>query len=699
MVLLPCSKCCGGDVGECWSCLTSSIATWGRIIYEAGISEINVPPDLMSQTFNCGIWPGLRLRFESRQTASHIGPYLGPGNWCNCGGQAQRGGAAVFIEFEATNEENNSNNIDPSFQPIIVFDRGSDGIAGKVPQYEKLGTACNTLTLPDGWETWQVEGFGQHEFSLNVLEPFTDNVIGTVKVQLRLTDKLLVQDLSDYPSNYFPINQSQGDGCDKQNPERWYKTVGSCKDTADECEDFCQEPPSVRQWFQKKPCTQEYPCAVNGKRVKPSGELEIDLSGLQADSWGRPISDTEGFTGTLSQFNSWVSGLGFSAFSDFYPEQTPQTEYPMEGRWFFRGCVEFWEGGPPPFEQGPNNYCERTGGNDLAGLFYTKPPDGFVICGIADPDKRPEVGPVGSLCSAITSGCVDSSWSVDINPDFTVQQEFTNGGFCTIGYNRFPPAGSEEVAVKVSGMQVDITVPAAYLNGSVSACGSSQYTKPDGTIGTTPVYRSAPVVLSGKMTMSYDLELWEEEAGTCCLPTGDCVGNSTEPACYELCGEFTPNISVEECKDGIAGLLGPCFTNTDYFHCWDFNSGQPPPTWTPAGPIGEDCDYETGPTVATDPTTFATTQGGRTMPTTTTGPGTHLKNMLAAWGIHAKKGGGCKCRDWEVKMNRWGSDCTKHMDAIVDHLQAEAKKRNLPFVRRAGEMLVKRAIKRFEKES
>ena len=94
----------------------------------------------------------------------------------------------------------------------------------------------------------------------------------------------------------------------------------------------------------------------------------------------------------------------------------------------------------------------------------------------------------------------------------------------------------------------------------------------------------------------------------------------------------------------------------------------------------------------------AVTSGGRTI-TKTTGPGTHLKNMLAAWGIHAKKGGGCKCKDMEVKMNRWGSDCRQHMDAIVDHLQAEAKKRNLPFVRRAGEMLVKRAIKRFEKES
>jgi len=98
-------------------------------------------------------------------------------------------------------------------------------------------------------------------------------------------------------------------------------------------------------------------------------------------------------------------------------------------------------------------------------------------------------------------------------------------------------------------------------------------------------------------------------------------------------------------------------------------------------------------------TTAKTVEGGRTMPTTKTGPGTHLKNTLAAWGIHAKKGGGCKCKDMEVKMNRWGADCRKHMDAIVDHLQAEAKKRNMPFVRKAGKMLVERAIRRFEKES
>ena len=83
------------------------------------------------------------------------------------------------------------------------------------------------------------------------------------------------------------------------------------------------------------------------------------------------------------------------------------------------------------------------------------------------------------------------------------------------------------------------------------------------------------------------------------------------------------------------------------------------------------------------------------------GPGTQLAEMLKAWGIHAKKSGGCKCKDMEVKMNRLGSACTeqKNLQMIVDHLQAEAKKRNLPFVRKVGEMLVLRAVKKFENNS
>ncbi|MGI9460305.1 MAG: hypothetical protein ACR2NF_09925, partial [Pirellulales bacterium] len=674
MVLLPCSKCCGGDGGDCWSCLTSSGATWGRIIYEAGISEVNVPPELISQTFNCGIWPGLRFRFESRQTASWNSPYLGPGFWCNCGGSDAYGGASVRIEFKATNEENNGGSTDPAFQPIIAF--GSDNRnCGTVPQGEFSGTACNSLVLQDGWETWQVEGFGQHEFSLNVVEPFANAVVGTVKVQLKLTDKLMVQDLSDYPSNYFPINPS--DGCATSVPdERLDRTVGSCKDTEAECEDFCQEPPETRQWFQKKPCEQKYPCAVNGKRVKPGEELKIDFSELQADGWGDTSGqgDLDGFTGTVDQFNSWVSDLDFSAFSFTYPEPQPQPDsYPMVGGWSFRGCVEFWEGGPPPFDGAGKSYCERTGGNDLAGLFYTRPPDDLEICGTAEPGERPDVSGQGSFCSSIRSGCGDTGWFALIDYDFTVQQQFTDEGFCTVLLERYPPAGSEEITTVVNGMKVDITVPAAHLRGTVSACGSYQETQPDGTVVTVLRYPTAPVALSGKVTMTYQLEPWEEDTGTCCLPTGDCVENSTEPACYELCGRFIPNASEEECKNGIPGVSEPCFINDDYFYCWDFINGQPPPTWTPAGPIGTECDYENGPTVATGPTTFATTPRGRTMPTKTTGPGTELANMLKMIGINSKEKG-CQCKSHAKRMDREGPQwCRDNIDTILGWLQTEAK--------------------------
>ena len=127
----------------------------------------------------------------------------------------------------------------------------------------------------------------------------------------------------------------------------------------------------------------------------------------------------------------------------------------------------------------------------------------------------------------------------------------------------------------------------------------------------------------------------------------------------------------------------------------DHQCFETPPTesgWLPVG----DCHPDEAACEAACPPT-----GGRTMPQTKTGPGTHLKEMLEAWGIHAKKSGGCKCKDMEVKMNRLGSDCKEpaNLKMIVDHLQAEAKKRKLPFVRKAGELLVLRAVKRFEKES
>ena len=97
-----------------------------------------------------------------------------------------------------------------------------------------------------------------------------------------------------------------------------------------------------------------------------------------------------------------------------------------------------------------------------------------------------------------------------------------------------------------------------------------------------------------------------------------------------------------------------------------------------------------------------TPSGGRTMPTTkaTTGPGTELSNMLAAWGIHAKEKG-CGCKKMSRLMDGWGAACATepHLTTIVDHLQKEAKKRGLPFVRKVGEMLVKRAVRKSQQNS
>ena len=90
-----------------------------------------------------------------------------------------------------------------------------------------------------------------------------------------------------------------------------------------------------------------------------------------------------------------------------------------------------------------------------------------------------------------------------------------------------------------------------------------------------------------------------------------------------------------------------------------------------------------------------TTFGDRTM--TTLGPGTHLKNMLAAFGIKAKEKG-CKCGHWQKKMDKNGPQwCRDHKDEILDHLAKEAKKRGLPFVKLAASKLLELAIRRSER--
>jgi hypothetical protein len=77
------------------------------------------------------------------------------------------------------------------------------------------------------------------------------------------------------------------------------------------------------------------------------------------------------------------------------------------------------------------------------------------------------------------------------------------------------------------------------------------------------------------------------------------------------------------------------------------------------------------------------------------GPGTELSKTLAMFGIHSTSG--CKCKDRARQMDRNGVEwCKQHIDEIVDWMQEESRKRRLPFIRKAAEMIVKRAIRRAE---
>ena len=78
------------------------------------------------------------------------------------------------------------------------------------------------------------------------------------------------------------------------------------------------------------------------------------------------------------------------------------------------------------------------------------------------------------------------------------------------------------------------------------------------------------------------------------------------------------------------------------------------------------------------------------------GPGTHLKGLLALIGITASPN--CSCNARAKQMDEWGPDeCEKRMPEIVTWLGEEAKRRGLPFVRLAGEQIVKMAIRRARK--
>lgn len=78
------------------------------------------------------------------------------------------------------------------------------------------------------------------------------------------------------------------------------------------------------------------------------------------------------------------------------------------------------------------------------------------------------------------------------------------------------------------------------------------------------------------------------------------------------------------------------------------------------------------------------------------GPGTELSKLLKWFGISAKPNCPCKRRANAMDMRgcKW---CEENFDTIIKWLEEEANNRKLPFVKRAAEMMVNRAIKRARK--
>lgn len=80
-------------------------------------------------------------------------------------------------------------------------------------------------------------------------------------------------------------------------------------------------------------------------------------------------------------------------------------------------------------------------------------------------------------------------------------------------------------------------------------------------------------------------------------------------------------------------------------------------------------------------------------PTCPGGPGTELKKLLAAVGIHATEG--CSCNAIAAQMDAWGSDeCEKpeRMEWVLAGMRVNAASRGIPFVDLAARLLIRRAI-------
>ena len=85
------------------------------------------------------------------------------------------------------------------------------------------------------------------------------------------------------------------------------------------------------------------------------------------------------------------------------------------------------------------------------------------------------------------------------------------------------------------------------------------------------------------------------------------------------------------------------------------------------------------------------------MPTTTTGPGTELANLLRMIGINAKEKG-CSCKSHAKRMDRKA----RNGAAIIskqywDGSRLNPKKRKLPFMKQVAKQLVLLAIRRSER--
>ena len=185
----------------------------------------------------------------------------------------------------------------------------------------------------------------------------------------------------------------------------------------------------------------------------------------------------------------------------------------------------------------------------------------------------------------------------------------------------------------------------------------------------------AQYFFNGTYTVEFGRVIVDAAVGKCTLADGSCVDATQRQCVEELCGYWSFGPDCDPYKP------------SKYCLNYDPSDGGTNPDWIPEG---DGMTYDECQASCTN------TRKAKNMTTTTTGPGTELANLLKWFNIHAKEGG-CGCKSMEKKMNRGPQWCRDHKDEILAHLEKEAKKRNLPFIRIAAEKLVNLAIRRAEK--